>query len=96
VDAGALGGPGPAPRLRDFLARVASRELPGPVAKQVFAWACDEDGDVPALLARHGVRVQASAEELAPLVRAVLDEHPGPVAQFSPARRRRSASSSGR
>ncbi len=72
----------PPARLRDLLARVAARELPGPVAKQVFAWMCDEDGDVPALLARHGVRVQASADELAPLVRRVLDAHPGPVAQY--------------
>ena len=72
----------PPERMRDFLARVQSRELPGPIAKQVFAWGCDEDGDVPALLERHGVRVQSSADEIAPIVRQVLDENPGPVAQF--------------
>ena len=72
----------PAERLRDFLARVGSRELPGPVAKQVFGWMCDEDGAVAGLLERHGVRVQGSAAELAPLVEQVLDEYPGPVAQY--------------
>ncbi len=72
----------PAARMGGFLARVASRELPGPVAKQVFAWMLDEPGDVPELLERHGVRVQGSADELAPFVQQVLDENPGPVAQW--------------
>ena len=72
----------PAARLRDFLARVAQKELPGPLAKQVFAWMIDEDGDVSALLARHGVKVQGSDEELLPIVRQVLEEHPGPVKQY--------------
>ncbi|MGH7729968.1 MAG: Asp-tRNA(Asn)/Glu-tRNA(Gln) amidotransferase subunit GatB [Candidatus Eiseniibacteriota bacterium] len=72
----------PAARLAGFLARVASRELPGPLAKQVFAWMADEPGDVAELLERHGVQVQASAEALAPLVRAAIDENPGPVAQY--------------
>jgi aspartyl-tRNA(Asn)/glutamyl-tRNA(Gln) amidotransferase subunit B len=72
----------PAARLRDFLARVAQKELPGPLAKQVFAWMIDEDGDVSELLARHGVKVQGSDEELLPIVRQVLEEHPGPVKQY--------------
>ncbi|HEY6193913.1 MAG TPA: Asp-tRNA(Asn)/Glu-tRNA(Gln) amidotransferase subunit GatB [Candidatus Eisenbacteria bacterium] len=71
----------PAERFRDFLGRVARRELPGPVAKQVFAWLPDEAGSVEELLERHGVRVAGGEDELRPLVRAVLDEHPGPVAQ---------------
>ncbi len=71
----------PAARLADFLARVASRELPGPVAKQVFAWMQDEDGTVPELLARHGVQVASSDDELRPLVRAVLDENPTAAGQ---------------
>jgi aspartyl-tRNA(Asn)/glutamyl-tRNA(Gln) amidotransferase subunit B len=72
----------PAERLREFLGRVAARELPGPLAKQLFGWMADESGTVPELLDRHGVRVQSSAGDLLPLVRAVLAEHPGPVAQF--------------
>ena len=71
----------PAARFRDFLARVADRALPGPVAKQVFGWLPDEPGTVDELLARHGVRVQSGEETLRPLVRAVIEEHPGPVAQ---------------
>jgi len=71
----------PAPRFAGFLARVAKRELPGPVSKQVFGWLADEPGSVEALLERHGVKVAGSEDELRPLVRAVLDEHPGPVAQ---------------
>ena len=72
----------PAARLARFLGRVASRELPGPLAKQVLAWMADEAGDVPELLARHGIEVQGSADVLAPLVRAVIEENPGPVAQY--------------
>jgi len=65
-----------------FLARVAARELPGPLAKQVFVWMAEEDGEVPELLERHGARVQGSADELRPLIRQVLDEHPDPVRQY--------------
>jgi aspartyl-tRNA(Asn)/glutamyl-tRNA(Gln) amidotransferase subunit B len=72
----------PPARLREFLARVAARELPGPLAKQVFGWMADESGAVAELLEKHGVHVQSSAGDLLPLVRAVLAEHPGPVAQF--------------
>jgi aspartyl-tRNA(Asn)/glutamyl-tRNA(Gln) amidotransferase subunit B len=72
----------PAARLADFLGRVSRKELPGPLAKQVFAWMVEEEGDVDVLLARHGVKVQASADELVPLVRRVLEENPGPVQQY--------------
>ena len=72
----------PPARFRDFLTRVAAKELPGPVAKQVFAWLPDEHGDVPELLVRHGITVAGGDAELRPLVRAVLDEHPGPLAQW--------------
>jgi aspartyl-tRNA(Asn)/glutamyl-tRNA(Gln) amidotransferase subunit B len=70
-----------APRFRDFLARVASRELPGPIAKQVFAWLAEEPGSVAELLERHGVKVASGEATLRPLVRAVLDEHASVVAQ---------------
>jgi len=71
----------PAERFRDFLERVGAKELPGPVAKQVFGWLPEEPGTIAELLARHGVKVAGGDDELRPLVRAVLDEHPGPVAQ---------------
>jgi aspartyl-tRNA(Asn)/glutamyl-tRNA(Gln) amidotransferase subunit B len=72
----------PAVRLRGLLERVSAGTLPGPLAKQVFAWMADEPGDVDALLAAHGVRAQAGADELRPLVRAVLAEHAGAVAEW--------------
>src|SRR5262249_28527741 len=71
----------PGARFRAFLARVGDRTLPGPVAKQVFAWLPEEPGTVDELLARHGVAVQSGEDALRPLVRAVIAEHPGPVAQ---------------
>ncbi len=71
----------PASRLREMLVRLAARELPGPVARELFAWLQDEDGTVAELLERHGVKVSGSADELRPIVRAVLDENPGPVQQ---------------
>jgi aspartyl-tRNA(Asn)/glutamyl-tRNA(Gln) amidotransferase subunit B len=71
----------PAERFRDFLARVAARELPGPIAKQVFAWLPEEDGDVATLLERHGVKVASGEATLRPLVRAVMAEHATVVAQ---------------
>ncbi len=72
----------PAGRLADLLARVAARELPGPVAKQVFAWLVEEPGTVAELLERHGVKVASGEDELRPLVRAVLAEHADAVAQL--------------
>jgi aspartyl-tRNA(Asn)/glutamyl-tRNA(Gln) amidotransferase subunit B len=71
----------PAGRFADFLARVAARELPGPVAKQVFAWLPEEPGTVAEMLARHGVQVASGEDELRPLVREVLDENVAAVAQ---------------
>jgi aspartyl-tRNA(Asn)/glutamyl-tRNA(Gln) amidotransferase subunit B len=71
----------PALRFADLLARVAARELPGPIAKQVLAWLPEETGSVAELLLRHGVKVAGGEDELRPIVRAVLDENPGPVAQ---------------
>ncbi|MCE9627528.1 MAG: Asp-tRNA(Asn)/Glu-tRNA(Gln) amidotransferase subunit GatB [Candidatus Eisenbacteria bacterium] len=70
-----------AARFREFLGKVAAKELPGPIAKQVFAWLPDETGSVAELLERHGIKVAGGADELRPLVRAVLDENPGPVQQ---------------
>src|SRR5262249_45460589 len=61
----------PGARFRAFLARVGDRTLPGPVAKQVFAWLPEEPGTVDELLARHGVAVQSGEDALRPLVRAV-------------------------
>jgi aspartyl-tRNA(Asn)/glutamyl-tRNA(Gln) amidotransferase subunit B len=71
----------PPARLRDFLLRVANRDLPGPLAKQVFQWMAAESGTIDELLARHDAKV-ASADDLQALVREVIAAHPGPVAQY--------------
>ena len=71
----------PAERFRDFLVRVADRSITGPIAKELFVWLQYETGTVAELLERHGVKVAGDADELRPIVRAVLDEHPGPVQQ---------------
>jgi len=71
----------PAARFCDFLSRVATRELPGPVAKQVFGWLAEEPGTVSELLTRHGVSVASGEAALRPLVRAVLEEHAAVAAQ---------------
>ncbi|MBI5168890.1 MAG: Asp-tRNA(Asn)/Glu-tRNA(Gln) amidotransferase subunit GatB [Candidatus Eisenbacteria bacterium] len=72
----------PPARMRDFLARAQKRELPGPLAKQCIGWLADERGSVDELLQRHGVEVKGTAEALRPIVRAVIAENPGPVAEY--------------
>ncbi len=72
----------PVSRMTEFLGKVATRALPGPMAKQVFAWMPDEDGDIATLLERHGVAVQGSADTLRPLIDEVLSAHPDVVRQF--------------
>ena len=78
----------PAVRLGGLVARVAAKEIPGPLAKQVFAWMLEEEGGVDELLARHGVRAMGAATDLRPLVLEVLGEHEGAVAQYLAGRSR--------
>ena len=66
------------PELERVTVPADARDLPGPVAKQVFAWLPEEPGSVRELLDRHGIRVAGGDDELRPLVRAVLDENPDP------------------
>jgi aspartyl-tRNA(Asn)/glutamyl-tRNA(Gln) amidotransferase subunit B len=72
----------PASRLAALLVKVRQRELPGPLAKQIFGWMADEPGSVEELMKRHGVEAKSSAEDLRPLVLRVLTEHEGPVKQY--------------
>jgi aspartyl-tRNA(Asn)/glutamyl-tRNA(Gln) amidotransferase subunit B len=71
----------PAVRLGDLVARVAAKKIPGPLAKQVFAWMLEEEGGVDELLARHGVRAMGAATDVRPLVLEVFAEHEAAVAQ---------------
>jgi aspartyl-tRNA(Asn)/glutamyl-tRNA(Gln) amidotransferase subunit B len=71
----------PASRLGGLVARVAAKEIPGPLAKQVFAWMLEEAGGVEELLERHGVRPMGAEGDLRPLVQDVLGEHGAVVAE---------------
>jgi aspartyl-tRNA(Asn)/glutamyl-tRNA(Gln) amidotransferase subunit B len=71
----------PAVRLGGLVARVAAKEIPGPLAKQIFAWMLEEEGGVDELLACHGVRAMGAATDLRPLVLEVFAEHEAAVAQ---------------
>ena len=71
----------PAIRLGGLVARVAAKDIPRPLAKQVFAWMLEEAGGVDDLLARHGVRAMGAATDLRPLVLEVLLEHEEAAAQ---------------
>jgi aspartyl-tRNA(Asn)/glutamyl-tRNA(Gln) amidotransferase subunit B len=60
---------------------VAAKEIPRPLAKQIFAWMLEEEGGVDELLACHGVRAMGAATDLRPLVLEVFAEHEAAVAQ---------------
>ena len=72
----------PAERFRDFLSpRRLRASCRGRSRSSCSAGCRDESGSVAELLERHGIKVAGGEDELRPLVRAVLDENPGPVAQ---------------
>jgi aspartyl-tRNA(Asn)/glutamyl-tRNA(Gln) amidotransferase subunit B len=72
----------PADRLAGLIGRVESGALTGTLAKQALQTVVDDGGDLDAVLARPQFQVRGSSDDLLPLVRAVLEEHPGPVAQY--------------
>jgi len=72
----------PADRLAVLIGRVESNALTGTLAKQALQTVLDEGADLETVLARPQFQVRGSADDLLPLVHAVLDEHPGPVAQY--------------
>ncbi len=72
----------PAERFGDLLRRLAAGELTGPNAKETFEAMAETGEDPAAIIAARGFRVRASADDLLPVIRAVLDENAGPVAQL--------------
>jgi aspartyl-tRNA(Asn)/glutamyl-tRNA(Gln) amidotransferase subunit B len=78
---------GPA-RLGGLLGAVEAGGLPGPLAKQLFAWMLDEPGGPEEVLARHDLRAVGAAADLRPLVLAVLEENPEAVGQVLGGRER--------
>jgi aspartyl-tRNA(Asn)/glutamyl-tRNA(Gln) amidotransferase subunit B len=65
-----------------LLTGVEGGALTGTLAKQALATALQEGADMDAVLARPEFQVRSSSDDLLPLVRAVVAEHPGPVSQY--------------
>ena len=72
----------PAERFAGLLRRIEAGEITGPNAKQVFEEMAETGADPGAIIASRGFKVQSTSEVLLPVIAAVLDEHPEPVAQF--------------
>jgi len=68
--------------LGELVRRVESRAVTGPLAKQALDAMADEGADAATVLARPEYQVRGGADELLPLVRAVIEEYPGPVSQY--------------
>jgi aspartyl-tRNA(Asn)/glutamyl-tRNA(Gln) amidotransferase subunit B len=70
----------PAAVLADAIGRVENVTLTAGAAKEILERLFRDGGDPAALFAAHAAR--GSDDELLPLVRAVIAEHPGPVEQY--------------
>ena len=68
--------------LGELVRRVESKALTGPLAKQALDVMAETGADATTVLARPEFQVRGGADELLPLVRSVIDEHPGPVSQY--------------
>jgi aspartyl-tRNA(Asn)/glutamyl-tRNA(Gln) amidotransferase subunit B len=72
----------PAARFAALLQRLEANEITGPNAKQVFEEMAETGADPLEIIAARGFKVRSSSGDLLPVIAAVLDEHPEPVAQF--------------
>jgi aspartyl-tRNA(Asn)/glutamyl-tRNA(Gln) amidotransferase subunit B len=70
----------PASLLASTIARIEQVSVTASAAKTILEEVFLNGGDPESLFVQHAAK--GSSDELAPLVRAVLDENPGPVAQF--------------
>ena len=68
--------------LNELVRRVESKMVTGQLAKQALDAMAEEGVDAQVVLARPEYQVRGGADELLPLVKAVIDEHPGPVSQY--------------
>ncbi len=71
----------PAGLAAKLLRRIESGEVTATAAKALLEQVMEQGADPETLFASGGAAIGA-AEDLLPLVRAVIDEHPGPVAQY--------------
>ena len=68
--------------LGELVQRIEAKSLTGPLAKQALDVMAEEGADAATVLARPEYQVRGGADELLPLVQAVIQEHPGPVSQY--------------
>src|SRR5262249_42901912 len=68
--------------LGELVKHVEDKTLTGPLAEQARDVVAEEGVDAPTVLARPEYQVRGGADELLPLVQAVIQEHPGPVSQY--------------
>jgi aspartyl-tRNA(Asn)/glutamyl-tRNA(Gln) amidotransferase subunit B len=71
----------PAANFAELLKRLEAGQLTGPNAKQVFEEMAESGADPASIIERRGLRVRASADDLLPVIREVIEANPGPVAQ---------------
>ena len=72
----------PAKSLAALIGATESGRITSASAKEVLEEVFEKGGDPEAVIAARGLVARSSPEELLPLVREVLAENPGPVAQF--------------
>jgi aspartyl-tRNA(Asn)/glutamyl-tRNA(Gln) amidotransferase subunit B len=68
--------------LGELVQRIEAKSLTGPLAKQALDVMAEEGADAATVLAHPEYQVRGGADELLPLVQAVIQEHPGPVSQY--------------
>ena len=68
--------------LGELVQRIEAKSLTGPLAKQALDVMAEEGAQAATVLARPEYQVRGGADELLPLVQAVIQEHPGPVSQY--------------
>jgi aspartyl-tRNA(Asn)/glutamyl-tRNA(Gln) amidotransferase subunit B len=61
---------------------VESAQATATAAKTVLEEVFEKGGDPATIYIERGIKAQSSADELLPLVHAVIEENPGPVAQY--------------
>jgi aspartyl-tRNA(Asn)/glutamyl-tRNA(Gln) amidotransferase subunit B len=72
----------PAERFGRLVAEVEAGRLTGSLGKPVLEKMFTTGRSVEEVVAAEGIKVQGSEDELRPLVREVIDAHPGPVQQY--------------
>jgi aspartyl-tRNA(Asn)/glutamyl-tRNA(Gln) amidotransferase subunit B len=68
--------------LGELVGRVEKKALTGPLAKTALDAMADEGAEAATVLSRPEYQVRGGVDDLLPLVKAVIEEHPDPVSQY--------------